>query len=332
MLELLPSGDRFLIRAGVGWNPQVVGKATIEAGAASPAGYALLTGKPVACEDLLTDRRFKSPEVLREQSALMLHEPPCQLDQFGIMSWSLAEWTSIEPSASRTCWRDHDGCVPELQHGQSDDADRDPDPSRRHVKCPRNELGRIIEPGSTPREKTVDLDLQCVPMQVHLDRSAPLGLLTAEFILNSIKHAFPEGRGRVSVHLDRVDEKTASLVLADNGTGLAQDMRQGSGSGLRLIEQLAQQAEASLSWRTSPGTCLELRFGGVAVPQLDGMHILVVEDEALIAIDIEAQLRLLGASSSGRKGASTRRWSWPARCLWMGRLLDVNIMAASSFR
>ena len=96
---------------------------------------------------------------------------------------------------------------------------------------------------------------------MNLDRAAPLGLLTAEFILNSIKHAFPEGRGRVSVHLDRVDEKTASLVLADNGTGLAQDMRQGSGSGLRLIEQLAQQAEASLSWRTSPGTCLELRFG-----------------------------------------------------------------------
>ena len=66
VLELLPSGDRFLIRAGVGWNPQVVGKATIEAGAASPAGYALLTGKPVVSQDLQTDPRFTCPEVLRQ--------------------------------------------------------------------------------------------------------------------------------------------------------------------------------------------------------------------------------------------------------------------------
>jgi len=65
VLELLPSGDQLLIRAGVGWEPDVVGHATIDADRASPAGYALLTGEPVTSEDLQNDKRFRCPEVLR---------------------------------------------------------------------------------------------------------------------------------------------------------------------------------------------------------------------------------------------------------------------------
>ena len=65
VLELLPPGDKLLIRAGVGWEPDVVGNATIDADRASPAGYALLTGEPVTSEDLENDERFRCPEVLR---------------------------------------------------------------------------------------------------------------------------------------------------------------------------------------------------------------------------------------------------------------------------
>ena len=47
VLEFLPAEGRFLVRAGVGWEPGVVGSATVGADAASPAGYALRTGKAV---------------------------------------------------------------------------------------------------------------------------------------------------------------------------------------------------------------------------------------------------------------------------------------------
>ena len=43
--------------------------------------------------------------------------------------------------------------------------------------------------------KSVRLDLRCAQLQVNLDRSVPLGLLTSEFVVNSLKHAFPDGRG-----------------------------------------------------------------------------------------------------------------------------------------
>jgi len=66
VLEYLPAEDRFLVRAGVGWQPGVVGVATIGADLASPAGYALRTGKPVISNHLENEERFRTPEILRQ--------------------------------------------------------------------------------------------------------------------------------------------------------------------------------------------------------------------------------------------------------------------------
>jgi two-component sensor histidine kinase len=66
VLEYIPSEDRFLVRAGVGWEPGVVGVATVGADLASPAGYALRTGKPVISNHLENEERFRTPEILRQ--------------------------------------------------------------------------------------------------------------------------------------------------------------------------------------------------------------------------------------------------------------------------
>src|SRR6478672_8129444 len=44
ILEYMPFENRFLVTAGVGWEPGVIGIATIGADEASPAGFALRTG------------------------------------------------------------------------------------------------------------------------------------------------------------------------------------------------------------------------------------------------------------------------------------------------
>ncbi|MBX9775771.1 MAG: GAF domain-containing protein [Xanthobacteraceae bacterium] len=66
VMEYLPAEDRFLVRAGVGWNDGVVGSATVGADLASPAGYALRTGKPVISNHLENEQRFRTPELLVE--------------------------------------------------------------------------------------------------------------------------------------------------------------------------------------------------------------------------------------------------------------------------
>ena len=60
VLEYLPDEGRFLVRAGVGWQPGVVGVATVGADLASPAGFALTTGKPVISNHLESEERFQN--------------------------------------------------------------------------------------------------------------------------------------------------------------------------------------------------------------------------------------------------------------------------------
>jgi two-component sensor histidine kinase len=66
VLEYVPAENRLLVRAGVGWNEGVVGSASVGADLASPAGYALHTGKPVISNHLENEQRFRTPELLVE--------------------------------------------------------------------------------------------------------------------------------------------------------------------------------------------------------------------------------------------------------------------------
>ena len=66
VLRFRPDSDDLLIIAGVGWQPGVVGHATLGAGLSSPAGYALHTGEPVLSNNLGKEDRFQTPELLVE--------------------------------------------------------------------------------------------------------------------------------------------------------------------------------------------------------------------------------------------------------------------------
>lgn len=66
VLEYLPAENRLLVRAGVGWDPGVVGVASVGADLASPAGFALKTGKPVISNHLENEQRFRTSELLSD--------------------------------------------------------------------------------------------------------------------------------------------------------------------------------------------------------------------------------------------------------------------------
>jgi two-component sensor histidine kinase len=66
VLEYNSAENCFLVRAGVGWGPGIVGTAKIGADFASPAGFALRTGKPVISNHLENEERFRTPELLEQ--------------------------------------------------------------------------------------------------------------------------------------------------------------------------------------------------------------------------------------------------------------------------
>jgi two-component sensor histidine kinase len=65
VLELQEDGKVLLVRAGVGWDADVVGKAKIAVGPTSSAGHAISTGEPVVSNDIEHDQRFEYPEFLK---------------------------------------------------------------------------------------------------------------------------------------------------------------------------------------------------------------------------------------------------------------------------
>ncbi|MEG4800783.1 EAL domain-containing protein [Microcoleus sp. ARI1-B5] len=70
LLELLPSGHAFLLRSGVGWQPGLVGRATVTASARSQAGYTLLVGQATIVEDLRVETRFSELPLLHNHRAV----------------------------------------------------------------------------------------------------------------------------------------------------------------------------------------------------------------------------------------------------------------------
>ncbi|MUG97882.1 response regulator [Scytonema sp. UIC 10036] len=69
ILELLPEENVMILRAGVGWNQELVGQAIISS-QNSGAGYTLLVQQPVIVEDLRTETRFSSSFLLQDHGII----------------------------------------------------------------------------------------------------------------------------------------------------------------------------------------------------------------------------------------------------------------------
>jgi two-component sensor histidine kinase/PAS domain-containing protein len=66
ILELVPGDAELLLRAGVGWQPGLIGNTHETTGRHSHAGYALASGGPVIVTDLKSETRFEAAPLLRD--------------------------------------------------------------------------------------------------------------------------------------------------------------------------------------------------------------------------------------------------------------------------
>jgi PAS domain S-box-containing protein len=66
VMELQDDGITLKVRAGVGWQPEVVGQVIVTAKEGSPEGHALMTGQPVACTDIDTEERFVYSDFIKQ--------------------------------------------------------------------------------------------------------------------------------------------------------------------------------------------------------------------------------------------------------------------------
>jgi two-component sensor histidine kinase len=125
-----------------------------------------------------------------------------------------------------------------------------------------SELSENIIEGIGGRD--ISLSVRAIPLDVGLDFAIPLGLLVTELVTNSLKHAFPDGKGKIEVVLDRQEDGGIVLVVSDNGIGYdileASRAEKASGLGTTLIDGLVSQLKAIINVRRINGTISEVLF------------------------------------------------------------------------
>src|SRR5438034_6650418 len=87
VLKYRKSSDDFLVCAGVGWKPGVVGHAVLSSGMRSPCGRAYLTQQPVHVEDFSRDPTMEWSSLLREHGLVSILNVPIrsEVEVFGVL-------------------------------------------------------------------------------------------------------------------------------------------------------------------------------------------------------------------------------------------------------
>lgn len=97
-----------------------------------------------------------------------------------------------------------------------------------------------------------------------LDTAIPLGLIVAELVANSLKHAFPDGReGSIRIDVAAAADKTIHLRYSDDGPGIPPgfDARADGGVGMRtLIALCERQLAGAVSFAADGGFACEITF------------------------------------------------------------------------
>jgi two-component sensor histidine kinase len=104
------------------------------------------------------------------------------------------------------------------------------------------------------------LDIDEVTLNVEI--SIPLALILNELLTNSLKHAFPDGRGgEIKVELKRYDE-SFKLSVSDNGITFPEDLdyRNTDTLGILIVNSLTDQINGKLNLEKSNGTKFTVTF------------------------------------------------------------------------
>ncbi len=122
----------------------------------------------------------------------------------------------------------------------------------------------IVESAATP---AIELTVRAIPLDVGLDFAIPLGLLVTELVTNSLKHAFPDGKGTIEVLLDSNEDGTVVLVVSDDGQGYGRSKapsRPKTALGTTIIEGLVAQLKGTITMHGKNGTRSEVRLAAPA--------------------------------------------------------------------
>lgn len=107
----------------------------------------------------------------------------------------------------------------------------------------------------------VAVEVRAAQITLPLDAMVQLGIIANELITNSVKYAFGEAKGTITIELHRTDSGLL-FVYSDNGIGVKDPEKLGGGTslGIKLIRLAARQLQGSVDMRDADGFRCEIGF------------------------------------------------------------------------
>ena len=148
--------------------------------------------------------------------------------------------------------------------------------------------------------KKVKLILTLDELMLNLDASIPCGLIINEIISNSLKYAFPDNRDGIIFVTLRVDKNKVKIEVGDNGIGIPEnvDIKNTQTLGLQLVDTLVEQLSGTVKLKRSKGTIFSIEFNKYKMEN-NNINVYIVEDENIVAKDIQNSLKKLGYNVLG---------------------------------
>ena len=113
-------------------------------------------------------------------------------------------------------------------------------------------------------DNTIYFNLEVESIELDVATAIPLGLILNEAITNSIKYAFGEAGGEVTLQLIK-KESFYLLTIADNGIGISTDFQQATpvtSLGMTLMKGLCKEIGAEFQIKADKGTNITIKFSG----------------------------------------------------------------------
>ncbi|MCR9257863.1 MAG: ATP-binding protein [Alphaproteobacteria bacterium] len=109
----------------------------------------------------------------------------------------------------------------------------------------------------------IEVALSIDDIELEMKRAMTCAQIMSELVSNCLKHAFPDGKGTISVSFARAEDGRLRLSVADDGIGLPDgfDETRCKSLGIRLIGALVTQLGGTKETVVSKGTRVSIEFG-----------------------------------------------------------------------
>jgi two-component sensor histidine kinase len=118
----------------------------------------------------------------------------------------------------------------------------------------------------TGLSSNIELKINVKDVALTIETAIPCGLIINELVSNSLKYAFPEKKGRISIELksngscERGEEYL--LRISDNGIGLPDhfNLQKSDTLGMQLVTNLTEQLNGTIELNSNGKTTFTIRF------------------------------------------------------------------------